>query len=222
MAKNSYKDIMKMSYNEFLTFTRKENFSQFKTILQAMSNEANRRIAELKTSPIGKYSPAYKHLKEDEGITKFKPYKRISTKDRNQLIHEFTTMKKFLEAKSSTSKGWNQIRNRIGKRLKTSGMFKTEYKSQRQAKYWIKKEERFWTLYNKLVDEYGGIISQLDSKRIQKMLKRIQSLRSIGNNDDIVQEAMEDYINKLYLTQQRGGKMRDALFIEKEVKLKYV
>lgn len=222
MAKNSYKDIMKMEYNDFLKFTTKENFPQFKTILQAMSKEANRRIRELKASPIGKYSPAYKHLREDEGISKFKPYKRISTKKRNELIHEFSTMKKFLEAKSSTTKGWNQVRSRIGKRIKTTGMFKTEFKSKRQASYWIKKEESFWSLYNKLVDEYGSIISQLDSKRIQKVLARIQRLRNIGNNDEIVQEAMEDYINRLYLAKQNGYKMRDDEFIENEVRLKYV
>ena len=187
-----------------------------------MSKEANRRISELKASPIGKYSPAYKHLREDEGISKFKPYKRISTKDRNKLIHEFSTMKKFLEAKSSTTKGWNQVRSRIGKRIKTTGMFKTEFKSKRQASYWIKKEERFWSLYNKLVDEYGSILTQLDSKRIQKVLAKIQRLRNIGNNDEVVQEAMEDYINKLYLAKQNGYKMRDDEFVENEVRLKYV
>ena len=222
MAKNPYKDIMKMEYNDFLQFTKKENFPQFKTILQAMSKEANRRISELKASPIGRYSPAYKHLREDEGISKFKPYKRISTKNRNELIHEFSVMKKFLEAKSSTTKGWNQVRSRIGKRIKTTGMFKTEFKSKRQASYWIKKEERFWSLYNKLVDEYGSIITQLDSKRIQKVLAKIQRLRNIGNNDEVVQEAMEDYINKLYLAQQNGYKMNDVAFIENEVRLKYV
>ena len=193
-----------------------------------MSKEANRRIAELKASPIGRYSPAYKHLREDEGISKFKPYKRISTKNkpfikvRDDLIHEFSVMKKFLEAKSSTTKGWNQVRSKIGKRIKTTGMFKTEFKSKRQADYWIKKEERFWRLYNKLVDEWGSIISQLDSKRIQKVLSKIQRLRNIGNNDDVVQEAMEDYINKLYLAKERGYKMSDDEFVENEVRLKYV
>ena len=222
MAKKIIKDILNMDYNDFMKFTKKENFSQFKTILQTLSQEANKRIKELNSDPIGKFSPAYKHLREDEGIKSFKPYKRISTKKRNELIHEVTVMKEFLRAKSSTLSGWNKIRSKIQKRLKSSNMFKSTYKNKSQASYWIKKEERFWDLYNKLVDEFGGIITNLDSKKIQKMLTKIMNIKGMKNNDDLIQEAMEDYIDKLYRAKAKGYKISDAEFIEKEVKLKYV
>lgn len=222
--KKYIKDILNMNYNDFIKFTKKENVNQFQTILSEMSREANKRIGELKSSNVGKFSPAYTNLRE-QGIYKFKPYKRISTTNwkekRNQLMEEFTTMKKFLESKSSTLSGWNQIRSKIGRRLKTTNMFKSNYTSKRSANKWIKKEENFWKLYNKLVDEYGGIISQLDSKKIQKMLYKIMNNKNFRNSDDDIQSALEDYINQLYMAKQKGYKLKDAEFIENEVRLMY-
>ena len=221
MAKKIINDILNMDYNDFVNFIKKENYPQFKTILQTMSQEANKRIKELNSDPIGKFSPAYKHLREEEGIKSFKSYKRISSKKANQLLHEYSVMKDFLKAKSSTLSGWNRIRSKIQKRLKSTNMFKTTYKNKSQASYWIKKEERFWDLYNKLVDEYGGVITDLNSKRVQKMLTKIMNIRGMKNNDDLIQKAMEDYIDKLYKAKQRGYKIDDAEYIENEIKLNF-
>lgn len=231
--KKYIKDILNMEYNDFIKFTKKENVSQFQTILSEMSKEANKRIGELKSSNIGRFSPAYTNLRE-QGIYKFKPYKKIYNKSwdkkenagmwkdkRNQLLEEFSTMKQFLEAKSSTLSGWNQIRSKISKRLGTTKMFKSSYSSKRSANYWMKKEEQFWKLYNKLVDELGGLISQLDSKRVQKMLSKISRNRHFRDSDEDIQLAMRDYLDALYDAKEKRYKLNDAEFIENEVRLMY-
>ena len=219
---NYIKDILNMDYNTIIQLTKKENFDQFKTILERMGKTANRRIKTLKSTEIGQFSPAYQNLK-DVGITKFdiKKIEKATSDDTGKLIEEYTILKKFLSAKTSRLSGWNAVRSGIRKRIKSKKLFRQEFKSKRQATYWINREKRFWKLYNKLVDEYGGIISQLDSDKIQKMLNKIQSLRKIGKSDDIVQDAMNTYVEELYKAKQMGYKLNDDAFVD-EVKIKYV
>lgn len=219
---NYIKDILNMDYNTIIQLTKKENFDQFKTILTRMGKTANRRIKTLKSTDIGQFSPAYQNLK-DAGITKFDISKieKATSSDTGKLLHEYSVMKKFLESKTSRLSGWNAVRSGIRKRIKSKNLFKKEFRSKRQATYWINREKKFWKMYNKLVDEYGGIISQLDSDKIQKMLNKIQSLRNIGKSDDVVQDAMETYIDELYKAKQKGYKLNDDAFVD-EVKIKYV
>ena len=222
---NYIKGILKMDYDTLLDLTRKENFSQFKSVLNQMAKTANRRINELNKSDIGKYSPALKSL-NNAGIQKFnlKDIEKATSSDTGKLLHEYATLKRFLSAKSSTVRGWNKIRGKVATRTGATKMFGTSYKSKRSATYWHNREKRFWDIYNKLVDEYGGILTQLDSNKIQAMLNRIQSIKSIKKSDDKIREVMEKYVTDLYEHVNAGGKASDFNddAFEEEIRLSYV
>ena len=75
-------------------------------------------------------------------------------------------------------------------------------------------------MYNRLVDEYGGIITELDSERIQKMLYKIQSIKGTKKDDDLIQSTMEKYIDELYRAKQMGKKLDDDKF-EEEFRIQF-
>ena len=238
MAKQYLKDLINMDYETLINLAKKENINQFKSVLTTMINSANRRIRTLKKSPIGEFSPAYKKLK-DAGIDVFKKeitYKadkikkqksktisldKATSKDTGKMLEMYSNLKQFLSAKTSKLQGWQKARSEVKKRVGAKQMFQREYKSKRSASYWINKEKKFWRLYNKLVDEFGGVISQLDSDRIQTMLYKIQTMRIKGKTDVMIQQVMEDYITKLNNAKNKNLKVDDADFI-KQVEEEFV
>lgn len=214
-------DLINMDYNVFVNLTRKENIDELKKIIKQMANVANKRIWNLTKNPIGKYSPAYQSLKES-GKTKFsvKGITAATSQDTNKLVHEYQQLKKFLSAKTSTISGWNSVRREVAKRTGSSKLFNVDYKSDRSAKIWINREKKFWKLYNRLVDNYGGIITQLDSDRIQKMLAKVERTRSLSKDDNLVADIMNKYIEKLYESSESGEMFDDREFA-KEFKIKF-
>lgn len=221
MAKQVLKDLINMDYDTLMNLAKKENLDVFKSVLTHMAQASNRRIKTLEASPIGNFSPALKSLK-DSGIEKFDVnfIKKATSKETGKLLNQYSNMKQFLSAKTSKLQGWQAVRKQIANRTGAKKLFQREYKSKRSATYWTNKEKRFWKLYNKLVDEFGGIIQQLDSTKIQKMLYKIQSMKKVGKSDDLIQETMEDYINELYKAKQKGLKFSDSNF-EDEIRLTY-
>ena len=209
MAKNKIDDLINMDYNALVELTRAENKSQLISVVKTMTRASNRRLRELDTSDIGQYSPAYMNLKESGKKRFSENYSKMS---HNDLLHQFGETKKFLSAKSSTLKGWNEIRGNIRKRLATNKatgeinekslkrmkLFKSEYKSERSAKIWHNREQRFWKLYNRLVNEYGAILTQLDSNRIQEILSNVQLSRNEAKSDDDIIQAMNVLVQNLY------------------------
>lgn len=219
MAKNVLKDLINMDYESLMNLSKKENLDSFKSVLTHMVKGANRRINTLLKSPTGSFSPAYKALKD----TNYKKLginfiKNATSKDTGQLLHLFSVTQRFLKAKSSTLRGWDAIRGGVKKRLGASKMFSKTYTSKSQAYYWRAKEKKFWKLYNQLVDEYGGIITELDSDRIQKMLYRIQTMKIKGKDDDFIRSTMEEYIDKLYRANQKNQRFMDDDF-EDEIRI---
>ena len=209
------KDIINMPYESLVNLSKKENNEYLKAVVKYMTQSANRRIKTLLTTPIGEYSPAYKKLK-DAGITKFdvRWLNKATSKETGKLLEQYAEVKKFLQAESSTLQGWKNIRNRVAKRTGAKKLFAKEYKTKRSATYWANKEKKFWKLYNRLVDEYGGIITELDSTRVQKMLARIQSIRKVSKDEDLIQSTMEKYIDELYNAKRNGRKLDDDKFEE--------
>ena len=220
---NKIKDILNMDYNQIVEMSRKENLGKLRDTILTMSNTANRRIRELTKDEIGKYSPAYKILK-DGGTTKFN-VKDIDKLGHNELMERFGTLKRFLNAKSSTLSGWKRIRKNIGKRTGAKKLFANEYKSDRSAKIWINREKRFWKLYNRLVDNYGGIISQLNSDQIQSILSKIQLQRNQAKTDEDISKAITVLVDSLYKDSRFNvDKYLDALKDEsamEEVRIAY-
>lgn len=214
------KDIINMGYNDIVELTKKSNSGKLQDVLIKMANVTRSRINKLTNSEIGKFSPAYLKLKETKlNLNKYR-VKVPNLKDTGKMLQDYTIMKNFLKAKSSTLGGWNKIRTKTAERIGTTKLFKTEFKSKRQATYWINKEKKFWKAYNHLVDEYGGIISQLDSEKIQKMLYKVQNMKYKGKTDDDVVMTMEKYIDELYKAKQKGKVLDDDAFV-KEVRINF-
>ena len=211
------KDIINMPYESLINLSKKENTEYLKSAVKYLTQSANRRIKTLLSSPVGSFSPAYKKLK-DAGMTKFdvRWINKANSKDTGKLLEQYAEVKKFLQAKTSTIAGWQSERNKIAKRIGSTKMFKKEYKSKRSASYWINKEKKFWNLYNRLVDEFGGIITELDSTRVQKMLERIQNFKGIRKDKDdaFIQGVMENYIDELYNAKKEGRLFNDYEFEE--------
>lgn len=220
MAKSVIKDLINMDYNTLIQLTKKENIDSLKSVVYQMSKVANRRISELNKTEIGKYSPALKSL-HDSGINKFelKAIESYTSADTGKLLHQYSKLKKFLQAKSSTVSGWNKIRADIKNRTGANKLFAKEFKSSRSAKIWVNREKRFWKLYNELVDNYGGIITQLDSDRIQAMLSKVQTTRKNRKNrtDDEISEIMNKYVDDLYKASEKGKKLNDKQWSEEYI-----
>ena len=193
---NYVKNLINMDYNTIVELSKRENIGSLKSVVTSMANTANRRINTLLKDPIGEYSPAYKILTES-GTNKFS-IKKIDEMNSTQLVEEYNTLKRFLKAKTSTLRGWKTVRKAIGTRTGAKKLFATERKSSRSAKLWINREKRFWSLYNKLVDNYGGIISQLNSNQIQEVLSKIQLRRNQAKTDEDISKAITVYVDSIY------------------------
>ena len=215
------KDIINMPYESLIELSKKENTDYLKSVLKYATKSANRRIKTLLDSPIGSYSPAYKKL-NDAGIKSFdtKWISKATSKDTGKMLQQFSNVRNFLKAKTSTIQGWNAVRSQVRIRTGAKQLFSKDYKSKRSASIWHGREKRFWKLYNRLVDEYGGIITELDSDRIQKMLYKIQTLKGVKKTDAMIQEVMEKYIDEIYRAKQKGMLFNDYQF-EEDIRIKY-
>ena len=200
--------LINMDYNAIVNLSKTENVENLKSVVSSLARSANIRITKLTKDEVGKYSPAYKSL-VDSGIKRFNE-KQIKDMTSTQLVEQYNTLKRFLKAKTSTLKGWKEVRKAIGERTGAKKLFATERKSARSAKLWQNREKRFWDLYNKLVNNYGAIISQLDSNRIQEMLSKVQLSRNQAKTDDDISEAMIVYIDNLY----KDRSFSDQAFID--------
>lgn len=223
MPKKTVDALINMDYNTLVKFSRTENVEMLRSVVKQMTQVANRRINNLMKEEIGRYSPALKPL-QDEGISKFTT-KGLQNRTSSELMHNYSQLKKFLTAKSSTISGWKEIRSNIAERTGAKKLFKNEFKSQRSAKIWHNREARFWRLYNKLQDNYGGVLTELDSNRIQEVLQKIQTMKNQAKSDDDISMAMTVYIDNLY----RDRSFSDEAFLEalkseeymEEVRLSY-
>lgn len=220
---NNVKSLINMDYNQIVELSKTENIESLKSVVTSLANTANRRINTLLKDEIGVYSPAYKILK-DSGTDKFN-VKQVQNMTSTQLVEEYNTLKRFLKAKTSTLRGWKAVRNAIGRRTGATKLFGSERKSARSAKLWMNREKRFWDLYNKLVDNYGGIISQLNSNQIQEVLSKIQLNRNQAKTDEDISKAITVYVDKLYKDREYDSKaFLDALKTEdymEEVRIAY-
>lgn len=208
------KEAIDISYDDFMNLTKAENFNDLKNVVLVMAKGANRRINTLRSDTIGQYSPALLHL-EKNGYKNFnvKNIESMTPASRNELLKTYTQLKAFLEAKSSRLGGWKSIRNQIAKRTKSTKLFRNQFKSERSAKIWLNREKQFWEVYNKLTDEYGGILTQLNSDRIQTMLSKVQRKTGLKKDDDTILAVMNDYIDQLYNKKQNRKVMNDKLYV---------
>ena len=140
----------------------KAHRNQLAEITSRVVSTANKRIRQLGKSEIGRSSPAYQYAKKMSPSGKFS----IKGQNWNQLRNTLKEAKQWLNYKTSTVKGWKEIRTRIQEDI--GGELDTNYKS-----------KKFWKAYRMLSESRGGIMGRkggsgrLTSDRIQKLLHNV-------------------------------------------------
>ena len=178
----------------------KQHRSQLAQITSRVVSVANKRIRQLGKSEIGRSSPAYQQAKRMSKAGFF----TVKGKGWNGLRNTLKEAKEWLNYKTSTTKGWKEVRGRIQGDI--GGELNTAYKS-----------KKFWKAYRMLSETRGGIMGRkggtgrLTSDRIQKMLyntitnktdksgKRVLNWRS--SVDKIVAEADKELENQYKIEQ---------------------
>ena len=181
---NQFKDVAvkATSYSKYIDDDfdfQKLNRKDLSKIVQQLSRTVNRRYENLKKQ--GGISPAFKSLEKSGG--------KISTKgkDINALRHEYVRAKNFLNLKTSTLKGFNQVNLQLANRLGFSKL------SQSQI-------DRLWEAYNKLDEvHYNDTRKQYGSEQIQQDI--INMVVKGSTPDDIV-DTLLNQMTQRYEEQQ--------------------
>lgn len=168
--------LVNMSYDDLLAYakrgldkdsmTRKKYRKAYRNniaeITSRLVSASNKRIKLLGRSKIGQASPAYQDTQRMSKTGLFS----VKGKNYNQLLHTIKETKQFLARKTSTVKGWKEVRTAIEENI--GGSLDSTFKS-----------HKFWEVYRRIQETYGDIIvrkkteiegARITSDRVQQML----------------------------------------------------
>lgn len=174
MAK-SIQDLIDLDINDVMRMNRKE----LSKVVSQLSSTANKRLKRLGASDIGQLSPAYKGVAES-GRDKFS----VKKKTTNQLRNEYKAVRRFLSRKSSTFKGWNEIRKATFERI--GGDFGGDTDT----------EKEFWKIYREL-EKGGDLPNQYGSTESQVALRRVMTDHPGGDAKDY-KKILKDELDRIY------------------------
>lgn len=165
--------------------------AQLRANVQILASAANKRLARLGQTEMGKISPAYiaamKRSYTGEKGGKF----GTKGKTRNQLLSEFAAIRSFMNLKTSTGAGWRAVRART---YKNAGIKMSDD---------AEKEKQFWATYRKIEQIYPNSKSMAyGSTGIQSDLRRIMNGYGV---DETIQE-----INDYFSSKAKDGVVKDA------------
>ena len=184
----SIEDIMDIPFEMLNKLNRRD----LAKITSRLASTANKRIKRLLNSEYGEVSRALEGIinrVKKSGTTAFS----VKGKDVNQLRNEFAQVKNFLNLKTSSVVGTKKV---INKTLERLGVDRTNWSSARN--------KRFFKIYRKLVEEYGGNDEKFkewyDSKNIQRVLSEKFKWK---NKDDDILDIMRKHLDGLYEDKER-------------------
>lgn len=184
----SIEDIMGIPFEMLNTLNRRD----LAKITSRLASTANKRIKRLLNSDYGEVSRALESIinrVKKSGTTAFS----VKGKDVNQLRNEFAQVKNFLNLKTSSVVGTKKV---INKTLERLGVDRSNWSNA--------KNKRFFKIYRKLVEEYGGNDEKFkewyDSKNIQRVLSEKFKWK---NKDDDILDIMRKHLNGLYEDKER-------------------
>lgn len=142
----------------------KMTFNELRKSVSILASAANKRLKRLATSGVGQMSPAYimAQKRTYTGIAggKF----GVAGKDINQLRNEYAAIRAFMSQKTSTVKGFKQVRKKLYKRI--GGNFE-------QAPDPVAAERVFWATYRKLEELHPELASmRYGSDEVMRDLRR--------------------------------------------------
>lgn len=183
------------STNELLQLTHvdvsKMSRSELAKVVTQLSSTANKRIARLEATDIGRESPAYKKAIKTGG--KF----TAQGKSQGQLQGEFARLQDFFKLQTSTQKGWQKLRKRrdeiVGRSFDT-----------------IDEEKEFWSSYRRLLEGDGDkkgvrdIVMRYGSENAIRLLRREMDLHGSL-------EIAEDNVSQLLKNEYEYAQLIEAL-----------
>lgn len=163
----------------------KLNQKELKEVTSRLVSVANKRIKRARayaTKNNSSLSPAMRSLPNED--FKFS----IKGKNYNEVKHVYSQVRNFLNAKTSTHKGWKEYKEEVQQNLKSKFGNMTEEQS-----------NKFWGGYHKFEERNAGILKS-NKDTSDQMMEYLADL--VRNNDDLnsddLQEALDDYLDELY------------------------
>lgn len=166
-------ELLKMDIDDVQKLNRKE----LAKVVSQMGSAANKRLKRF--SARGTQTPATQGLIRSGGKIS------VAGKNLNQLRAEYVRAKTFLNAKTSTRKGYTQVQKQFEQRI--GGALNPE------------ETKKFWSAYNKLSELEPNFLRIYGSDRMQQYLRDEVVQNPDYNADDVVgkgskqlQQAYED------------------------------
>lgn len=186
-------DIMNMSWDDLNTLNTKD----LKQLTSRLVSSANKRIKRLSNIPHGEFSFAYQKVKEQG--RKFS----VRGLDVDQTRTEFANVRRFLNMKTSTLKGWKKYRADTMSRL-------TEALNVDELKWTLATEKKFWKVYRKFEELHSGTFKRGDSSRAQQELTEIFESSDKRRSQDFFLKRINDLYKDLYEENQDEENQEDT------------
>lgn len=120
-------------------------------ISKRLVSASNKRVRRLRASKSGKYSPALGDVPEKGFSVNFAKDKN----HRNRVYEEFSKMREFMSRKTSTAKGWRELRKQFHERF--------------NAPLDPEQSSAFWAGYRKFAQDNPALASRYGSERLAKI-----------------------------------------------------
>lgn len=163
--------------------------------ISILASAANKRIARLEKS--GVRSPALDFVKSHGG--KFS----VAGKTQNQLLIEYFRLQQFMSSKTSTVRGAKSWKRKVEKEVEKAVLLRLDPKD-KEGKINVRKmvhelfqdkekEDRFWDLYSRLVEEYDV---KEKYKKVWDDIAQAITTNPNGDTDDLFEMLSEEYEEK--------------------------
>lgn len=174
----SITDLMSMDLDDFLKLDTK----QLKEVTSRLASAGNKRIRNLEK---GNNSPALRSVHKSGGNFS------VKGKDLNSLRSEYVRAKLFLEAETSTVKGWNKVKQRsIDEMEKVSGVKITK-----------EQFDDYWKMYEKLKEANRSVGER--QFKYTTLDKLADMMNNTKKTPDVIVETIAKQLNKIYQEQEQ-------------------
>lgn len=163
--------------------------------ISVLASAANKRIVRLEKS--GVRSPALDYVKSHGG--KFS----VAGKTKNQLLIEYFRLQQFMFSKTSTVRGAKSWKRKVEKEVEKAVLLRLDPKD-KDGKMDVRKmvrelfqdkdkEQMFWDLYSRLVEEYKV---KEKYKKVWDDIAQAITTTPTGETDDLFEMLSEEYEEK--------------------------